>query len=521
MQLDAVVWDDEKAALISRYPDHPYEVRTQWGEGQIYRTTLLNKLLCLIVNKVASLDPSGVGVEMEADKPNWYDALNGLPGLFGSSISETLEVKRHINYLLEALESLGVRHVETFATFVELKTFMAQIRDLLRLHLQGESKERLDDFAFWDRAATAKEHFREQTRLGISGEETAVSFGELREFLELAREKLERGIRRAWDAKAGLPRTYFVHEVVDYEEDKVSHGDRTVVRTNARGLPCFRPRRFRRRALPLFLEGPVHLLRSARDASLTKKVYQAVRRSGLYDRQLKMYKVNECLLSEPLEIGRARTFSRGWLENESIWLHMEYKFMLELLRCGAPEHFYADMENVLVPFMKPATYGRSILENSSFIASSANPDRSIHGRGFVARLSGSTAEFIHIIMLMALGEKPFRYENGELVFAPQPLLHSRLFTRRPESVELYVEGRLVKEKVPADSFAFLFLGAVLVCYRNPKRRNTFGRTAVAPCRYVLTDQRGEGREVAGAVLRGAEAQAVRDRTVRKVEIFLG
>jgi len=42
-----------------------------------------------LANKAASLDPSGIGIEMEANKPNWYDSLNGLPGLLGSSISET------------------------------------------------------------------------------------------------------------------------------------------------------------------------------------------------------------------------------------------------------------------------------------------------------------------------------------------------------------------------------------------------------------------------------------------------
>ena len=73
-------------------------VRTAQGQGEIYRTTLACKMLSLIVNKLASLDPEGVGVEMEADKPNWYDALNGLPGILGSSISETLEIKRTCSY---------------------------------------------------------------------------------------------------------------------------------------------------------------------------------------------------------------------------------------------------------------------------------------------------------------------------------------------------------------------------------------------------------------------------------------
>ncbi|UCD15037.1 MAG: hypothetical protein JSV34_04765, partial [Candidatus Omnitrophota bacterium] len=62
--------------------------------GQLYKTTLTEKLLILILNKCASLDPDGIGIEMEADKPGWCDSLNGLPALFGASVCETFELKR-------------------------------------------------------------------------------------------------------------------------------------------------------------------------------------------------------------------------------------------------------------------------------------------------------------------------------------------------------------------------------------------------------------------------------------------
>ena len=520
MQLGAVVWDEEKAALISRYTDSPYEVRTRWGDGQIYRTILLNKLLCLVVNKLASLDPSGVGVEMEADKPNWYDALNGLPGLFGSSISETLEIKRHIRFLLDAFRRMGIRDTDRFDTFVELRTFMAEVTDLLRRHMGRNADRPLDDFRFWDEASTAKERYREQIRMGISGEEVAVSFGEIREFLELGLEKVERGIRKAWDRKIGLPRTYFVHEVVEYEEERFEEGDSQAVRSDTRGMPHFRPLKFRRRPLPLFLEGIVHYLRICDDRNAARRIYAAVRRSGLYDRQLKMYKVNESLADEPLEIGRTRTFSRGWLENESIWLHMEYKYMLELLRRGCIEEFYADFEKVFVPFMSPAVYGRSILENSSFIASSANPDRTVHGRGFVARLSGSTAEFIHIMMTMALGERPFQYDGRDLLFVPRPSLHQRLFTRRPGRVTLHLGGEERLESIPSASFAFVFLGSVLICYRNAAGRSTFGPRAVKPVRFEVRESDGKQRRIEGGILKGSDARKLRNREFTRVDIYL-
>ena len=34
-----------------------------------------------------TLDPMGLGIEMEAGKPGWNDAMNRLPGVLGSSFA--------------------------------------------------------------------------------------------------------------------------------------------------------------------------------------------------------------------------------------------------------------------------------------------------------------------------------------------------------------------------------------------------------------------------------------------------
>jgi hypothetical protein len=104
-QLNSVVNDNEKIEMIQKREIQPNLVRTQYGRGEIYYTTLANKLLNLLANKLASFDPSGVGIEMESNKPNWFDALNGLPALFGSSLCETFEVKRLGIFIKEALKA--------------------------------------------------------------------------------------------------------------------------------------------------------------------------------------------------------------------------------------------------------------------------------------------------------------------------------------------------------------------------------------------------------------------------------
>ena len=77
--------------------------------------------------------------------------------------------------------------------------------------------------------------------------------------------------------------------------------------------------------------------------------------------------------------------------------------------------------------MDPAVYGRSTLENSSFIAPSINPDPDVRGQGWVARLSGSTAEMLSIWQFMMFGKKPFIVENDQLTFSPKPIISKEFF----------------------------------------------------------------------------------------------
>jgi hypothetical protein len=82
---------------------------------------------------------------------------------------------------------------------------------------------------------------------------------------------------------------------------------------------------------------------------------------------------------------------------------MEYKYLLQIRRSGLYEEFLEDSRCALIPFQDPERYSRSPLENSSFLVGSAHPDESIHGAGFVARLSGATAEFLGIRSAMITG----------------------------------------------------------------------------------------------------------------------
>jgi len=459
--------------LIRKRNEQPHLVRMEHGHGAIYQTTLINKLLCLAANKLSSLDPFGVGIEMEANKPNWFDSLNGLPALFGSSSCETFELKRMLIMIKSALEDSKIEAIE-------LAEEIAGLIKQLNILLPQET------FSYWDKSNNAKEEYRHNTRLGFSGNSTSIPTVELLSFLEAALKKVESGLEKAFNQTQGTYNSYFINEVTQYDLIK----ERYV---------C--PKKFIQKPAPLFLEGQMHALRLSAGLKSAASLYQATKKSALFDKKLKMYKVTASLNSMPEEIGRCRIFTPGWLENESVWLHMEYKYILELLKTGLIEEFYAEFKNVLIPFQNPQRYGRSILENSSFLVSSAFADKNLHGNGFVARLSGSTAEFLHIWLVMNVGINPFALDNhGKLKLEFKPNLAGWLFTKNGK-------------------YSFNFLSQIQVTYHNPKRKNTFGKNAVE-IKKIIIQNNDKPVEFNSSIIPAPYAQAIRSRQIKKIDVYL-
>ena len=168
---------------------------------------------------------------------------------------------------------------------------------------------------------------------------------------------------------------------------------------------------------------------------------------------------------------------------------MEYKYLLELIKGGLYKEYFEDFKNAAVPFLDPAVYGRSTFENSSFIASSANPDTRIHGRGFVARLSGSTAEFLQMWTLMMFGKAPFAMTENGLAVTFAPAL--------PEY--LIPEDGVVEAK---------FIGTTLVTYKFPAKKDYIpGEYSVG--KITVTWKDGNTSEFDGCIC-GKDAEAIRN-----------
>ncbi len=534
-QYGAVSEDKARHRMLEARTRQPYAVRTRYGEGEVYRTTLFAKLAVLVLNKAAALDPSGVGIEMESNKPNWYDALNALPGLFGSSSNETAELVRLMDMLRETLSWPG--SPDAISLPVEAAEFLSALSEAFDIR---------EPFSQWEARCAARDAYRARIAAGVDGAETDLATAGLRAFFDQVAGMIAENRGKGIDPDTGLPCTYFIHEATQWTETGETRDGQPLVRVTA----------FRMRPLPLFLEGVVHAMRCEPNPEAVLAMHRAVLESPLYDHKLHMFKVNAPLDGEGFEIGRCRVFPSGWLENESIWLHMSYKYLLELARKGLFEAFHEAAGTSLVCNLDPHVYGRSILENASFICSSAFYDESRHGRGYYARLSGSTAEFVHMWLLMVIGGRPFRLrapasadagsgqpktpaavdalatvshadapECGsglELVF--EPAIPGTMFTRAAERTSyLGEDGMSTALDVPENAFAFRFLGRIPVVYLNPRRLDTWTPEARIT-RIRLLDRDGallhdvDGNRISHG---WAERIRARDAMIGRVEASIG
>ncbi len=520
-QYDAVVYDREKHEFIQTRTSHPYRVRTEYGKGEIYRTHLCAKMLSHIANRIATLDPGNTGVEMEANKPGWNDSMSAVAGLFGSELCHTFELERAAKFLRSSLRDLFPDTQSDISVYEELAEFVQTLTGLLDKRLASDADDMC--FIYWDESHTAKEAYREKTRFGVSGRETSVPVAELIGFLDrviaLIGELYQDENRAKAFHPSGIPFTYLRYDVPDYEPawEDAKHSQKKV---SHQGFDLVRPRSFEARPLALFLEGPVHYLRAHPERAA--EIYAPLKESGLYDRKLRMYKVCESLAEETYEIGRVHAWGPGWIENESVYTHMEYKYLLELMKTGLYEEFFEDIQTGFMCFLDPAVYGRPTVENVSFVVSSAFPDESMHGQGLQPRLSGVTSEMAHIWILMMAGRKPFCVdEAGTLELNLEPVLPEWLFTKEPQTIRCYdSEGESNLAELPADCVAFKFLSRVLVVYHNPDRKNTYGDNAARPASYRLTYFNGQSTELVGSRVTGDQAADIRNGAVQRIDVTL-
>lgn len=447
--------------------------KTYWLEdshsNRVY-TTLLNKIFSLIIIKYSCLDSYQYGIEMECEKPGWNDAMNGLPGLFASGMSETIELLRLVQFASKYFAQLSIKH---FSMLKEQKQFYVKINELIAQFLN----KKIGSFTYWDNATKAREEYREAIKECVSGEVEDVDMKSVIDTLHNIALILETGIRKAKDLGNGIIPSYLVYKVSDYELLKGQDGQDIV---HVKGFDLV--------TIPPFLEASARLEKLG-DAFFDKKDYLCIKNSDIYDKKLGIYKTCAAIDDAPFEIGRVHAFTKGWLERECDFLHMTYKYLLGLLKVGLYDEFYEEIKKNFPIYMKPEVYGRNPIENSSFIVPTCNPDESKHGQGFFARLTGANAEMMNMFAILFIGENLFEMVDGQLTFHLNPHLHKDLFDDNGE-------------------VSFMLFGTTKIIYHNLKKQSTYESS-----RLVYTINNVRYNEVPSEI-----AYAIRDGKIKQIDV---
>ncbi len=456
---------------------HHIDAPSSWlkNDDGVILVNLFGKLLTLALNKFGHLDFFGIGLSYEANKPGWNDAANGLPGLFGSGVSEMFELIRIVRFLSNLAAQFPHMNVAILESTEGLVKQFEKHLDQLDWHKRMGF---LEDY----RALLNQP----QNRLLIEANRYSA-------ILAYMNQVLEKAVEKAKTISPIFP-TYLTYEATQYTPLSDDLGKPIV---GHYGLPLVEVHAFSLKEVPLFLEAPARYLKALASPKEAFDIYQLVKKTSLYDKDLRMYQTSESLDSCSHEIGRLRAFTPGWLERESNFLHMTYKYLLGLLKAGLYDVFYEEIETNFTCFMDSKRYGRSPLENSSFIATSSNPDPKKHGQGFVARLSGSTAEVLSMWKLMFIGKTVFKQENNELIFSLSPRLHHRFF-----------EHGTVKTTL---------LGTIPLTYHNPTGKSTYS-DQIKIAKMVL-HMNGMAKTIEGSCVKGIDAQAIRNKTVKAIDVY--
>jgi len=524
IQLDATYYDSDKAKEQEDFRNDKtglIGIEASWQrtkQGVTFMSSPIAKLFLLGSIKFAMRDAWGMGIEYEGGRPGWLDSMNGLPGMVGSGMPESYELLLLLKYVKKVVDKYG----REFTVPTELGTMITAVEASVdKLHaanykdtfpLPRDVPQPL--FDYWDEVATARESYRAEVEYYFSGNTTTYTGTEASGMLKRWIDEVELGIERAHDfgtkgfgddGTSGIPACFFSYDVTEWENTGSE---------NSIGLPLVNAKAMKVGVFPMFLEGPVRYMKTIQDdEKKMTDMYERVLTSVLRDEKLKMYYLSASLTGQSYDMGRQVAFAPGWLENQSIWMHMSYKYYLQLLRGKLYDKFFDEYKGGgILPFMDPDTYGRPLTECSSFIASSAFPDPDIHGMGFLARLSGSTAEFMDIYQLMFYGPNMFYLnKEDEIEFKLVPAIPSWLFVDKESN------GDAIMDDDGQYTVSFKLFGQIAVTYHNPDGSNLYG---VPPKKYVIVMKDESIETINGKFVQNKLAMKIRLTTdVSSIDAF--
>lgn len=163
------------------------------GEGRVLHTTLAEKLLILILAKLANFVPEG-GIWMNTQRPEWNDANNALVGK-GLSVVTLCYLSRTLGFYKDLIKHSGL---ESIQLSMEVENFYSRIfgtlerfRNLLRLSFSDEQRRGMLDALGQAGSDYRWNHYTH----GFSGNTTQVPVWDIVAFLSLAQEYVDHALR--------------------------------------------------------------------------------------------------------------------------------------------------------------------------------------------------------------------------------------------------------------------------------------------------------------------------------------
>ena len=246
-----VAFDDDHARVIeARVAQLGADGRLVHGaDGDLVRVSLTEKLLVLLLAKLANFVPDG-GIWMNTQRPEWNDANNALVG-FGLSVVTLAQLRRYIEFAGDLLTADA-----------ELTEELADQLDAVGAALQDHRQHLEEGFTdatrreFLDDLGAAATEYRERVYAGFSGQRVVVSASQIQSLLSSA----QRYIEASLSANAREDSLYHSYNILDLTGDSA-------------GV----------RHLAVMLEGQVAILSSGYlGAKESLSVLSALRNSALY-----------------------------------------------------------------------------------------------------------------------------------------------------------------------------------------------------------------------------------------------
>ncbi|MBE2195669.1 MAG: hypothetical protein IAE83_15965 [Anaerolinea sp.] len=184
--------------------------------GQVLHITLAEKLLILLLAKLANFVPEG-GIWMNTQRPEWNDANNALVGK-GISVVTLGYLRRYLVFCRDlfaqsALKSLSISE-EVWQLLGQIGQALEQFAPLLKGVFSDEQRRQMMD-RLGEAASGYRHHYYHE---GFSGEQVNAPLAEIITFLDAAQRHVEHALR----ANKRPDDLYHAYNVIHFEDGRAA-----------------------------------------------------------------------------------------------------------------------------------------------------------------------------------------------------------------------------------------------------------------------------------------------------------